>query len=140
MFTITAYIAMFYFICDVGVGKGAVLFLGWMISIMKEFSPVVVLFCFILLGVFMFLLPPVPGPPVYLTGGVLLVGSMQDTYGFWGATAICVFVCWFVKLLSCALQQKMFGENLGSCTYSLSQILTHCLMPLVECTTAVTSD
>ena len=111
-----------------------------MISIMKEFSPVVVLFCFILLGVFMFLLPPVPGPPVYLTGGVLLVGSMQDTYGFWGATAICVFVCWFVKLLSCALQQKMFGENLGSCTYSLSQILTHCLLPLVECTTAVTSD
>jgi len=113
VFTWTAYIAMFYFICDVGVGKGAVLFLGWMISIMKDYSPAVVLVCFVLLGVGMFLLPPVPGPPVYLTGGVLLVGSMEDSMGFWGATLACVFVCWFVKLLSCTLQQKWFGESLG---------------------------
>ncbi len=113
VFTWTAYIAMFYFICDVGVGKGAVLFLGWMISVMKDFSPAVVLVCFVLLGVGMFLLPPVPGPPVYLTGGVLLVGSMEDSMGFWGATLACVFVCWFVKLLSCTLQQKWFGESLG---------------------------
>ena len=113
VFTWTAYIAMFYFICDVGVGKGAVLFLGWMISIMKDYSPAVVLVCFVLLGVGMFLLPPVPGPPVYLTGGVLLVGSMEDSMGFWGAPLACVFVCWFVKLLSCTLQQKWFGESLG---------------------------
>ena len=113
VFTWTAYIAMFYFICDVGVGKGAVLFLGWMISIMKDYSPAVVLVCFVLLGVGMFLLPPVPGPPVYLTGGVLLVGSMEDSMGFWGATLACVFVCWFVKLVSCTLQQKWFGESLG---------------------------
>jgi hypothetical protein len=114
VFTWSAYISMFYFICDVGVGKGAVLFLGWMIGIMKDESPAVVLVVFILLGVSMFLLPPVPGPPVYLTGGVLLVGSMEDQLGFWGATAVCVLVCWFVKLLSCSLQQKLFGENLGS--------------------------
>ena len=113
VFTWTAYIAMFYFICDVGVGKGAVLFLGWMIGIMKDYSPAVVLVCFVLLGVGMFLLPPVPGPPVYLTGGVLLVGSMEDQLGFWGATLVCVAVCWFVKLLSCSLQQKWFGESLG---------------------------
>ena len=113
VFTWTAYIAMFYFICDVGVGKGAVLFLGWMIGIMKDYSPAVVLVCFVLLGVGMFLLPPVPGPPVYLTGGVLLVGSMEDSMGFWGATLACVFVCWFVKLVSCTLQQKWFGESLG---------------------------
>ena len=113
VFTWTAYIAMFYFICDVGVGKGAVLFLGWMIGIMKDYSPAVVLVCFVLLGVGMFLLPPVPGPPVYLTGGVLLVGSMEDSMGFWGATFVCIFVCWFVKLLSCSMQQKCFGESLG---------------------------
>ena len=109
-----AYIAIFYFICDVGVGKGATLFLGWMISVMKDLSPSVVLFCFILLGVSMFLLPPVPGPPVYLTGGVLLVGSMEEQLGFWGAAFLCVFVCWFTKLLSCAMQQKLFGENLSN--------------------------
>ena len=113
VFTWTAYIAMFYFICDVGVGKGAVLFLGWMIGVMKDYSPAVVLVCFVLLGVGMFLLPPVPGPPVYLTGGVLLVGSMEDSMGFWGASFVCIFVCWLVKLLSCSLQQKWFGEGLG---------------------------
>ena len=113
VFTWTAYIAMFYFIIDVGVGKGAVLFLGWMIGVMKDYSPAVVLVCFVLLGVGMFLLPPVPGPPVYLTGGVLLVGSMEDSMGFWGASFVCIFVCWLVKLLSCSLQQKWFGEGLG---------------------------
>ena len=113
VFTWTAYIAMFYFVCDVGVGKGAVLFLGWMIGVMKDYSPAVVLVCFVLLGVGMFLLPPVPGPPVYLTGGVLLVGSMEDSMGFWGASFVCIFVCWLVKLLSCSLQQKWFGEGLG---------------------------
>mgnify|MGYP004039737955 CR=1 FL=1 len=111
--TWAAYIAMFYFICDVGVGKGATLFLGWMISVMKELSPAVVLVAFVALGVSMFLLPPVPGPPVYLTGGVLLVGSMEESMGFWGATALCILVCWVTKLISCAMQQKLFGENMS---------------------------
>jgi len=111
--TWACYIAIFYFVCDVGVGKGAVLFLGYMISIMKELNPGVVVVCFFILGVSMFLLPPVPGPPVYLTGGVLVVGAMEDSMGFWGATIICIFVCWFTKLFSCAMQQKLFGENLG---------------------------
>ena len=37
---------IFYFVCDVGVGKGAVLFLGYMISIMKDLNPGVVIVCF----------------------------------------------------------------------------------------------
>ena len=111
--TWACYIAIFYFVCDVGVGKGAVLFLGYMISTMKDLNPGVVIVCFYILGVSMFLLPPVPGPPVYLTGGVLVVGAMEDSMGFWGATVICIFVCWFTKLSSCAMQQKLFGENLG---------------------------
>jgi len=75
-------------------GKGATLFLGWMISIMKSLSPAVVIVSFVVLGVGMFLLPPVPGPPVYLTGGVLLVGSLEDSMGFWAASAVCIAVCW----------------------------------------------
>ena len=113
VFTWACYIAIFYFVCDVGVGKGAVLFLGYMISIMKELNPGVVIACFVVLGVSMFLLPPIPGPPVYLTGGVLVVGAMEDSVGFWPATVICIFVCWFTKLISCSLQQKLFGENLS---------------------------
>ena len=111
--TNAAYVGIFYFVCDVGVGKGATLFLGWMISVMKELHPAVVIVAFIGLGVCMFLLPPVPGPPVYLTGGVLVVGALEESMGFWPACAICVLVCWVTKLMSCALQQKMFGESMS---------------------------
>ena len=45
-----AYIGLFYIIVDVGVGKGAVLFLGWMVGIMQVWSPAVVVFAFVLLG------------------------------------------------------------------------------------------
>lgn len=111
--TNAAYVGVFYFVCDVGVGKGATLFLGWMISVMKALHPAVVIVTFVALGVFMFLLPPVPGPPVYLTGGVLVVGALETSMGFWPATIVCIFVCWLIKLLSCALQQKLFGESMS---------------------------
>ena len=75
---------MFYFICDVGVGKGAVLFLGWMISIMKDYSPAVVLVCFVLLGVGMFLLLPCSVCPC-TSPAACLVGSMEDSMGFWAS-------------------------------------------------------
>jgi hypothetical protein len=81
--TNAAYVGIFYFVCDVGVGKGATLFLGWMISVMKELHPAVVIVAFMGLGISMFLLPPVPGPPVYLTGGVLVVGALEESMGFW---------------------------------------------------------
>jgi Kef-type K+ transport system membrane component KefB len=32
---------------------------------------------------------------------------------FWLATLICIFVCWFTKLISCAMQQKLFGESMS---------------------------
>ena len=49
--TWACYIAIFYFVCDVGVGKGAVLFLGYMISTMKDLNPGVVIVCFYILVV-----------------------------------------------------------------------------------------
>jgi len=110
--TWASYLCIFYFTCDVGVGKGATLFLGYMISIMKELHWAVMLLSFTVLGVTMFMLPPIPGPPVYLTGGVLVVGALEDTMGFWGATALCIVLCWGIKLVSCMLQQKVFGENM----------------------------
>ena len=29
-------------------------------------------------GLFLFLLPPVPGVPIYLTGGIILVAAVRD--------------------------------------------------------------
>jgi hypothetical protein len=112
----SAYLSIFYFTFSIGVGKGAVLFLAWLVDVLSGLSRVVVIVLFILIGVAMFLLPPVPGPPVYLTGGILVVGNLEPDYGFWPATFICIAVCWFTKLLACALQQKMIGEQLSGFT------------------------
>lgn len=113
IFKYSAYISIFYFTFSIGVGKGAVLFLAWLVDALSSLNVGLVIFVFILIGVAMFLLPPVPGPPVYLTGGILVVGTLEPKIGFWPATMLCVLICWFVKLFSCALQQKMIGENLG---------------------------
>ena len=113
IFKYSAYISIFYFTFSIGVGKGAVLFLAWLVNALSSLNVGLVIVVFILIGVSMFLLPPVPGPPVYLTGGILVVGTLEPKLGFWPATMICVLICWFVKLLSCMLQQKMIGENLG---------------------------
>jgi len=112
----SAYLSIFYFTFSIGVGKGAVLFLAWLVDVLSGLSRGVVILLFILIGVAMFLLPPVPGPPVYLTGGILVVGNLEPDYGFWPATFICIGVCWFTKLLACALQQKMIGEQLSGFT------------------------
>ena len=113
IFKYSAYISLFYFVFSIGVGKMAVLFLAWLVDVLGSLNEITVIFVFILIGVCMFLLPPVPGPPVYLTGGILIVGRLESKIGFWPATLLCCGICWFTKLLSCALQQKMIGEQLG---------------------------
>lgn len=88
-------------------------------------------------GVLMFLLPPVPGVPVYLTLGIVLPAQGHKQFGTSlfeqlpsSINILCsLFVCtlagWLgsigysvgigllLKLFSSALQQKMIGENLS---------------------------
>jgi hypothetical protein len=108
------WIALSYFILSIGVGKGAVIFLAWLVSYLQKQAIWIVFVIFFAIGVFMFLLPPIPGPPVYLTGGIVIVGALEESMGFWGGVAICGLMCWFVKLFSCMLQQKCIGEPLGN--------------------------
>ena len=113
IFKYSAYLSIFYFTFSIGVGKMAILFLAWLVDVLGDLNEYLVIFVFILIGITMFLLPPVPGPPVYLTGGILVVGRLEPKIGFWPATFICVGICWFTKLISCALQQVAIGEQLG---------------------------
>ena len=108
------WIALAYFIISIGVGKGAVIFLAWLVSYLKAQEVWMVFLVFFGIGVFMFLLPPIPGPPVYLTGGIVIVGALEESMGFWPGVMICGAMCWFVKLFSCMLQQKAIGEPLGN--------------------------
>lgn len=76
-------------------------------------------------GMFLFMLPPVPGPPIYLFAGIVIpkagelalhVGpETRGVYpqGFWLGAVLTVSLCFFMKLSACTVQQKMIGERLG---------------------------
>jgi hypothetical protein len=56
------WIALAYFIISIGVGKGAVIFLAWLVSYLKAQEVWIVFLVFFGIGVFMFMLPPIQVP------------------------------------------------------------------------------
>ena len=47
----------------------------------------------------------VPGIPIYLTAGIVIVSVGEESMGLWGSIAYSCFVAQMIKLLGCALQQ-----------------------------------
>jgi len=64
-------------------------------------------------GVLMFLLPPVPGVPVYLALGIVLPAQGHKDLGWPGSILYCTGVGLALKLFCSALQQKGIGQNLS---------------------------
>jgi len=62
----------------------------------------------------MFLLPPIPGVPIYMALGIVIPPVGQEQLG--GLTAAyfyCVAVSLVLKLSASAMQQKLIGEGLS---------------------------
>jgi len=85
--------------------------LAWMSATIGNLHFVVILLVTFASGMFLFMLPPVPGPPIYLFGGFVI--SDKCPFGFWWGAVICVSLCFVLKLTACAVQQKLIGERLG---------------------------
>ena len=69
----------------------------------------------VFVGMCLFLLPPVPGLPIYLTAGIVLVAAGENSLGL---TVSAIYACAIslgIKLLACATQQvrKFFFEILS---------------------------
>lgn len=65
-------------------------------------------------GLFLFLLPPVPGAPIYLASGVLILATAKKNgWTVFPAVAYSCVLSLMIKLIACTLQQKMIGENLA---------------------------
>jgi hypothetical protein len=68
---------------------------------------------FMFVGLTMFLLPPVPGVPVYISGGVILCPAAMRAWGgesyFLMSILFCTGVCFVVKCMAIFGQQKGFG-------------------------------
>jgi hypothetical protein len=86
------------------------------LSLSHARSQVAVIVC--AFGLFLFLLPPIPGVPVYLFAGVVLVASLEDSLGFWPAVFLTSLLCLGIKLTACTIQQKVrrFVKSRGLAT------------------------
>merc|ERR1712110_1254009 len=91
-------------------------FLSWLnVSLSGANLGVVCVLVFVV-GNCMFLLPPVPGLPVYVFGGIL-VGTKGDQLwpndgGIWIGRLLATVVCLITKLVACT-GQYMIGYCLG---------------------------
>jgi hypothetical protein len=62
----------------------------------------------------MFLNPVVPGVPVYITGGIVVVRqAMLSGKSFWLSVVIASMCCWSIKMASVVVQHKVIGEQMS---------------------------
>jgi|AntRauTorckE5430_2_1112549.scaffolds.fasta_scaffold00718_5 hypothetical protein len=89
--------------------KFTILFLSWLIEATLEMDIPSVTGVLLLVGVVMFLLPPVPGAPIYLTLGIVIVPVGRESFGLPGCIAYAMGVSLALKLFATFLQQKVIG-------------------------------
>mmetsp|Transcript_32018 Transcript_32018/g.63430 ORF Transcript_32018/g.63430 Transcript_32018/m.63430 type:complete len:871 (+) Transcript_32018:215-2827(+) len=89
------------------------LFLSYLIEKTAAISNGRVAIIFGFVAIILFLLPPVPGVPIYLTAGIVLVNSCIDDFGLIGSVGYTICICFILKLVASAVQQKYIGEGLS---------------------------
>ena len=108
------YWGLLYNVLMVVASEFVILLLSWLINPFANGLGVgIVTVMIVAVGLVMFLLPPVPGLPIYLFGGILITAKGAGTFGEPGAICYTAGVCLGIKLSACAVQQKVFGEQLG---------------------------
>ncbi|KAL7462665.1 hypothetical protein ACHAXS_003041 [Conticribra weissflogii] len=111
--TIAVYWGIAYMILQVICAQLTIVFLSWLIDKTEAFGLYAVTGIMMGVGTIMFLLPPVPGVPVYLALGIVLTAQGHQTLGWIGAIFYSTGIGLLLKLFASALQQKLIGENLS---------------------------
>jgi len=104
-----------FFTLQVGFTKGTYVFLSWLTRKLASINLIVVCVLVYAVGLIMFLLPPVPGVPVYIFAGIVIadVSSRKlGDNGFYIGIFIACCIGFFCKLLACTLQYYI-GYFLG---------------------------
>ena len=92
--------------------KFTYLFLAWLKVEVKSMDLSSVTFIMVVVGILMFMFPPIPGVPIYFTSGIILVAAGERTLGIiWAIVYTCAFNL-ILKLLACTVQQKCIGVPL----------------------------
>ena len=114
--TYAVYWGMGFMVFAVLAPKFTTLFLSWIIEKALKMSVPVVTGILIGIGVVMFLLPPVPGAPIYLTFGIVIVPVGREVLGLTSSILYAMAVSLVLKLFATFLQQKMIGGLLQNST------------------------
>jgi hypothetical protein len=108
-----AFVSFYIVLLNVLVGKFTVVFLAWLNGALEPMSLAAVVIIFTVVGATMFLLPPVPGLPVYLSGGLIVTKAAEKEFGFWGACFFASVVSFLIKdPFALTMQQKLIGVKL----------------------------
>lgn len=102
-------------------------FLSWLGSKLENMSFSSVVGIFYVVGIIMFLLPPVPGVPVYMAAGTIIVsrGKQEPWLGFWSGIAFASVLSLLLKLSAVVMQQKGIGEQFGKSLYVQQLVGVH---------------
>lgn len=111
-------------------------FLAWMVGAMASLPFFMILVATYASGMFLFLLPPIPGPPIYLFGGIVISNRSPGGFG-WGCVAT-ISLCFVLKLSACAVQQKLIGVRLGDSLAVRQKVGVH--KPFIRAIQAVISQ
>jgi len=104
-----------FFTFQVGVAKATYIFLSWLnFTALAGVDYGVVIVLIFIIGYIMFLLPPVPGVPVYVFCGIVVAeqGRQLESVGFALGCIIACMLAWFLKLAACT-GQYMIGLAAG---------------------------
>jgi len=97
---------------SVFVSKFTTLFLSWLIEQTSNMELIPVTAILFIVGTIMFLLPPIPGGPVYICLGIVIIPVGEKTLGIVLSSIYAMIVSLILKLFATFLQQKMIGEML----------------------------
>jgi hypothetical protein len=119
-----------FFTFQVGVSKATYVFLSWLNIQLASATYAVTILLIFAIGYTMFLLPPVPGVPVYIFCGIVvaeqgkqqLASSMgSEQKAFQAGCVIACLLAWVLKLAACT-GQYMLGYYAGKSLYVQSLI------------------
>ena len=113
-----------YMVLSVVVSKVVVVFLQYLTASLRAVPVAAVLILFLLVGIAMFLIPVIPGVPVYVCSGVLIPPAMMSDAerastdaeapsSFWAGLLLACILSVALKFCAIVIQQEVIGRRLG---------------------------
>merc|ERR1719335_517544 len=101
-----------YVVLEVGCLKATTVLLAYTNEVLSTWSIYTVCFWIFIIGTFLFLLPPTPGPPVYMVCGIVITASgMSGGMTFIESVTLATTVGYAMKMVFTIVAQTCIGMH-----------------------------